>query len=750
MEIGIFHAIDRILGIYANFAAGWIGALTADLVINKPLGLSPRYIEFRRAYLYDINPVGAGALLLSIVASSLSYLGFLGTTAQILSPFVALLTAFCAAPLIAWATSGRYYLARPADDIHGVDQELRCTICENIFERADMAFCPAYAGVICSLCCTLESRCHDTCKPHGRVARQLSTLMMLVLPRRIASALDTRAGHFAGIMLACNIVIALLLSMIYHEIWHRAPAARGVVETTLWIVYLCLMLLSGIAAWLIVLAHESRRAAEAESSRQTAMLMEEIDAHGKTEIALQKAKETAEAANLAKTRYIVGISHEIRTPLNSIFGYAQLLERGSADSADHAVRVIRRSSEHLSNLIDGLLDISRIENGMLRLNRDVVQLGTFLDELVDMFRLQALAKGLEFRYDRSTALPAYVHADRKRLGQILINLLSNAIKYTETGHVALTIRYRGQIAEFEVADTGPGIDAGDRERIFEPFERGTATAVRGVPGTGLGLTITKLLAHIMGGDVQLQSSSPQGSTFLLRVLLSGIRAEITPPVQIGRICDYLGPRRRILLADDDPLHLDLVQNLLRPLGFTVFVARDGKTCLDLARQCQPDLAMIDISMPDISGWAVAQELRAGGELPHLKIMMVSANAHEYSSHIGTVHDAFVMKPVQLQQLLEQTGSLLGLKWIHQADDPENERRTPAAAPGALSSRSRHHLDDLYRLGRIGHVRGIEAKLRELELEDSANDAFAAQLRSLLLNFDLKRYMNVLETMRADA
>jgi signal transduction histidine kinase/CheY-like chemotaxis protein len=750
MEIGIFHAIDRILGLYANFAAGWIGALTADLVINKPLGLSPRYIEFRRAYLYDVNPVGAGALLLSVVASSLSYLGAFGATAEILSPFVALFTAFCAAPLIAWATAGRYYLARAADDIRSEDQELRCTMCENIFERADMAFCPAYAGVICSLCCTLESRCHDSCKPHGRLAHQLSTFIMKVLTKRLASALDTRAGHFAGIVLICNLLVGLLLSFIYNEIGHIAPAARGVAETTLWLVYLSFFLLSGIGAWLIVLAHESRRAAEAESARQTAMLMEEIDAHGRTEIALQRAKETAEAANLAKTRYIVGISHEIRTPLNSISGYAQLLERGSAESADNAVRVIRRSSEHLSNLIDGLLDISRIENGMLQLNREVVQLGVFLDELVDMFRLQALAKGLDFRYDPSTALPAYVNADRKRLGQILINLLSNAIKYTEKGHVSLAIRYRGQIAEFEVTDTGPGIEPGEREKIFEPFERGTNHVVRGTPGTGLGLTITKLLAHIMGGDVRLQSSSPAGSTFLLRVLLSGVRVEIAPAPQTGRICDYLGPRQRILLADDDPLHLDLVQNLLRPLGFTVFVARDGKTCLDLAAQCQPDLVMIDISMPDISGWVVAKELRDRGQLPGLKIMMVSANAHENASQIGIVHDAFVMKPVRLQQLLELTGSLLNLKWIYQPEPAAAVAGEVLPAGGNnLSSRSSHHLDDLYRLGRIGHVRGIEAKLRELELEDSANDAFAAQMRSLLENFDLKRYMSVLEAIRAD-
>jgi signal transduction histidine kinase/CheY-like chemotaxis protein len=757
MEIGIFHAIDRILSIYALFAAGWIGALTADLVINKPLGLSPRYIEFRRAYLYDINPVGMGALLLSIAASSLSYLGVFGSVPQILSPFVALATAFVAAPLIAWATRGRYYLARPADEVLRGAAELRCTICENIFERADVAICPAYAGPICSLCCTLESRCHDVCKPHGRVAHQLLAFLRQILPARVATALNTRAGRFTGILLLCNLCTGMLLSFIYHQFGDITPAARANVGTTLWIVYLSLLLFSGIGAWLIVLAHESRRAAEAESARQTMMLMDEIEAHGRTDAELQRAKEmaeaakeTAEAANLAKTRYIVGISHEIRTPLNSIYGYAQLLERGSVESADNAVRVIRRSSEHLSNLIDGLLDVSKIENGQLRLNRDFVQLHVFLDELVDMFRLQALAKGLDFLFDRAPNLPAYVHADQKRLGQILINLLSNAIKYTEHGSVHLTIRYRAQIAEFEIADTGPGVAHADLERIFEPFERGSQQAGLSVPGTGLGLTITKLLTHVMGGDVQVQSTSPAGSTFVLRLLLSDVRQEIAPHPHTGRIGDYMGPRKRILLADDDPLHIDLVQNLLRPLGFTVFVARDGKTCLELAAQCRPDLAMVDLSMPDLSGWTVAQTLRANSQLANLKIMIVSANAHEYSPQTGAEHDSFIMKPIQLQRLLEQVGTLLNLTWIYPSETVASPTQPGTASGGTLTCRSRHHLDDLYRLGLIGHVRGIEVKLRELELEDSANDAFAAHLRTLVSSFDLKRYMSVLETLRADA
>ncbi|HEX4377797.1 MAG TPA: ATP-binding protein [Steroidobacteraceae bacterium] len=752
MEIGIFHAIDSVLRIYANFAAGWIGALTADLVINKPWGLSPAYIEFRRAHLYDVNPVGVGAMVLGIITSSCAYMGLLGATAQILSPFVALLTAFVAAPAIAWATDGRYYLARQPDALPPHADDLRCSICENVFESNDMAMCPAYAGPICSLCCTLESRCHDSCKPHGRLANQLAALLTRTLPARVATALNTRGGHFAGIFVLCNLATGMLLSFIYHEYSDAAPAARAMVQTTLWLVYLSLLLLSGIAAWLIVLAHESRRAAEQESARQTSMLMEEIEAHGRTDAALQRAKEVAESANLAKTRYIVGLGHEIRTPLNSIFGYAQLLERGSIQNPEHGVRVIRRSAEHLSNLIDGLLDVSRIENGVLRLNRDVVPLPEFLDQLADMFRLQAMAKGLSFRYEPPAGLPPQVHTDQKRLRQILINLLSNAVKYTERGAVTLAVRYRSPIAEIEVLDTGSGIAPDDRERIFEPFERGSSEVARAVPGTGLGLTITKLLTQIMGGEIQVRSGD-NGSSFTVRLMLS----EVMEPKQIThsthRFCDYAGPRRTVLLADDDPMHLELVQNLLSPLGFGVFTARDGKTCVQLAQQCRPDLALIDVSMPDISGWDAVRQLRGCPELAAMKIMIVSANAHEYSTSAEAGHDHFVTKPIDMSLLLREIGSLLGLRWIERretADDVSSNTGIATEAAAATPDRARHHLDDLYRLGRIGHVRGIEAKLRELELEDPASEAVAAELRALVVNFDMKRYMNLLEAMRANA
>jgi len=748
MEIGIFRVINAALMIYANFAAGWIGALTADLVVNKPLGLSPPHIEFKRAYLYDINPVGVGALLLSVLASSLSFLGLFGPGAQVLSPFVGLTVAFAAAPLIAWATGGRYYLARAPSDADDGEATLRCTVCENEFEGRDVAMCPAYSGPICSLCCTLEARCRDLCKTNSRIAEQLALFVRQVLPQRLAASVSTRAGQFIGLLLLFNGAIALLLAFIYRAHGSAAPAEQAAIGTTLRVVFLSLLVLSGVAAWLIVLAHESRRAAEQESARQTAMLMEEAEAHRRTDAALQKAKEAAEAANVAKTRYIVGVSHEIRTPLNSILGYAQLLERGSGTAPENAARIIRRSSEHLSNLVDGLLDISRIENGLVRLTRDKVRLAEFLDQLVDMFRLQAAAKGIGFDYHSPANLPACVHTDKKRLRQILINLLSNAIKYTEAGHASLTVRYRSEVAEFEVTDTGFGIAPEDLERIFEPFERGGRPEVRALPGTGLGLTITRLLTQIMGGEILVRSTPGQGTTFVVRLLLSqaSLGREETRAPQLP-VRGYTGPRRRILIADDDPAHIGLLTSLLEPLDLELSTARDGRSSLELAAANTPHLAILDISMPDMTGWEVARRLRAAQGAEGLKILVVSANAHEYTpggdgEHL---HDAFLVKPIDIALLLDSVGSLLGLEWLRDAGTPALE--APGVGCEQAPPGSERHLQDLYELGRIGHVRGIQAKLNQLEAESPESGALAAHLRGLVTNFDLKRYMSVVAALR---
>ncbi|WP_421793761.1 ATP-binding protein [Hydrocarboniphaga effusa] len=748
MEIGIFSVIESILVLYANFAVGWIGALTADLVVNKPLKLSPSYIEFKRAHLYDINPVGVGAMLASIVISTAAFFGLFGHLAQALAPFVGFGVAFVASPLIAWGTRGRYYLARqPAPELQEPG-ELRCSICENLFERRDMAACPAYNGYICSLCCTLEARCHDLCKDQSRFGQQIAALLRGLLPKPLQQIVRLGSiGQFLGILLLFTVAIGCLLAFIYLQYATQAPAQREVIANTLWIVFLSLLIVSGVASWLLVLAHESRNSAVIESTRQTAMLMEEIEAHERTDAALQKAKEVAEAANEAKSRYVIGISHEIRSPLNSIFGYAQLLEREPKHPPENAIRVIRRSAEHLSNLVDGLLDISKIESGMIRLSRDKIRLHELLDQLVDMFRVQAAAKGIEFRYERAPNLPKLVHADQKRLRQVLINLLSNAIKFTGEGHAALAVRYRNQVAEFEISDTGIGIRLQDMESIFKPFERGGMPGARAVPGAGLGLTITKVLVQIMGGEIVVRSTPGAGSTFTVRLLLSETSETRDDRRPRHRISGYAGERKRVLIADDDPAHVELVEALLKPLGFELMTARDGEMALEIASRTEPDLITLDVTMPGLSGWQVAERLRAQGRR-ELKILMVSANAHDLQSDIASagLHDFFLTKPFDVEVLLERVGSLLRLQWQYEA--LPSELAPPPADGLDVPVSLRPHLDALRQLGRIGHVRGIQARLRDLESQHAEGRAFIARLREAVTRFDLPSYLRMLESARS--
>jgi signal transduction histidine kinase/ActR/RegA family two-component response regulator len=560
------------------------------------------------------------------------------------------------------------------------------------------------------------------------------------LPASLRAFADSSPGRFIGVTALFVAISGALLSIIGMEFTALEPGARRVVMITLWQVFLALALLSGIAAWLLVRAHDRQRAAECETERNIAMLVAEIAAHTRTDGALAKARDAAEAANLAKSRYLIGVSHEIRSPLNAIYGYAQLLERAGMIDAAEAGRVIRSASEHLTNLVDGLLDISRIESGVLKLSREIVPLPALLEQLADMFRPQAQAKGIGFRYDAPANLPAFVRTDEKRLRQILINLLSNAVKYTAHGEAALTVRYRGLIAEFIVSDTGVGIAPHDLERIFEPFERGVGGSTNGQPGTGLGLAITRVLAQVMGGDVSVASEVGKGSAFTLRLMLAAPTEAPPATARLRPVSGYAGRRRTILVIDDDPAQLAVLQGLLRPLGFTVYAASNGIAGLDLAAHCDPDLVLLDIQMPGMTGWAVAAELRARfGE--RLKIVMVSANSHEFATggDGNADHDGFVLKPVDLDALLDVVATRLGLVWDSAAP--------PAPVPALLFvplAGATGQIAELMRLGKLGHVRGIETGLAALERDFPGSAALVSQLRQKVRDFDLKAYLKLLE------
>ncbi|WP_022724310.1 ATP-binding protein [Rhodopseudomonas sp. B29] len=744
MEIGVYKALEHTLALYSNIAIAWVGALVSDLVVNRPLGLRPRHMEFKRAHLYDINPVGVGSMTIATVLSITAFYGVFGPVAKALSPFVALLAAFAAAPAIAWATGGKFYIARkPKRSWQGMPA-IKCCICEHSFEPEDMAACPAYSGPICSLCCSLDARCHDLCKPHARIDAQLTETLGKVLPPRLYALINSQVGHYLSVFVVSSGLIALLLTMIYLQASSGPDARQIELAEILWKLFFALTIIIGVVSWLFVLARQSRQAAEAETRRQTVLLMQEIDAHRQTDAELQRAKEVAESANLAKSRYVVGLSHELRSPLNAISGYAQLLEQDNSLPARprDQIRLMRRSADHLSGLIDGLLDISKIEAGRLYLSRDEVRFGEFLDQLVGMFRLQAAAKDVDFVFKRPQYLPPVVYADEKRLRQVLINLLSNAIKFTQSGSVQFIVHYRNPVAELEVRDTGPGILPDDLERIFAPFERGALGVSQPHTGTGLGLTISKLLSGVMGGDLTVKSTPGQGSTFKVKLLLS----EVTNPTRTrtirAPIQGYHGARKTILVTDDDPAQRDLLQEVLSPLGFIVLSATDGHACVDLAEHCQPDLFLLDISMPGMDGWTVAETLRTNGH-HHARILMLSASAIE--SHGAPLaqpfHDGYLMKPVDIPRLLELIGQLLRIDWIH-----KSEATTANGSAGELHSPPMQHVEELLELGKIGYIRGIESKLDQITTDYPESAAFVAQLRSLVEAFDLDQYMKTLNAL----
>ncbi|TQV70132.1 response regulator [Exilibacterium tricleocarpae] len=766
MELGIYRALENILGMFAIIAISWLGSLSADLMINKKFGLSPALLEFKRAHLYDINPVGVGSMAAASGLGLLCYLGAFGTTSQALAHFITLAVTFVMVPLIALLTGGRYYIARsPAPDCDNTDTR-QCCICENHFEQEDISQCPAYRGPICSLCCSLDARCRDSCKPHGRFSNQIAQLLQRLLPRRAVTAIDSRLGHFLAILSMICLLNGALLALVYYHINPQQQAFAGLLADLLWTLFFVLMIVSGVLAWLFLLAHESRVVAQDESNRQNRLLVREIEAHRKTDRELQRAKDFAEAANQAKSRYLTGISHELRTPLQSILGYAQLLGRDNAIPAARrdAIDVIRRSGEHLADLIEGLLDISKIEAGRLDIHRDQVDLHALLAQLVQMFRLQAQAKSIVFKDNIGSgstgnqgapALPRFVIADEKRLRQVLINLLSNAVKYTCRGSVEFAVRYRSHVAEFTVTDTGVGIAAEDLQRVFNPFERVRKPGVPHVPGTGLGLTIVRLLAEIMGGDIAVESTPGTGSRFTLMLMLSPVAAPRIPaPVQ-NPVTGYAGPLRNIAVVDDEPTHRGLINDLLTPLGFGVTEACDAEACLDLLRQCPPDLFLIDVSMPGISGITLAGQLRQRGV--KAPVVMISADAQERHNSLaagdpgsdasGTHHDAYLVKPIKLQHLLDTLADLLRLTWTY--DDRRPLRIDPVPVPvaggGAIRVPNHPSFAKLRDFAEIGYRKGFKEQLALIENMQLGEPALIDRLQHLAQHIQFDKIVQLLET-----
>lgn len=478
---------------------------------------------------------------------------------------------------------------------------------------------------------------------------------------------------------------------------------------------------------------------------------------------LKVAKEAADSANQAKSEFLANMSHELRTPLNGILGYAQILNRSNTwgNKEKKGIEIIYQCGSHLLTLINDVLDLSKIEARKLELYPKALHLPSFLQGVVEICRIRAEQKGLEFIYTVDTKLPEGIEADEKRLRQVLINLLGNAIKFTDQGLVTFKIKTLTNSAlstqnlaliklRFQIEDTGVGVAPEQIETIFKPFEQ-VGSSVRTNEGTGLGLSISSKIVNLMNSQIQVESQLGVGSKFFFDVNLPVAPNWVKDTMSYSQqnIIGYEGEPRTILVIDDRWENRAVIVHLLEPIGFELHEAENGKQGMEKAESVKPDIIITDLVMPVMDGFEMLCQIRNIENLKHLKIIVSSASVSDIDKNrsLDAGGDDFLAKPVQIDDLLKIIQNHLSLNWKYEKSENlsiQNEMNTNDSQDLVSNVLHKHQIQHLLNLVQRGLVKKFTNEIKQMEIKHPQYKPFLLKLLQLSENFEFEKLEILLE------
>ncbi|MES9903125.1 MAG: ATP-binding protein [Sedimenticola sp.] len=484
--------------------------------------------------------------------------------------------------------------------------------------------------------------------------------------------------------------------------------------------------------------------------------IQDISSLKEKEEELQRAKEAAENASKAKSLFLANMSHELRTPLNAVLGFSELmsLDRGLNSEHKSNLDIIHRSGKHLLQLINDVLDMSKIEAGKTDLEVEDIDLGVLLRDVTDMVRVRAVQKGLQLLLDQTSDFPRFVRGDGPKIRQILINLLSNAVKFTDQGGVTLRLETQNRNPDWitlrgEVQDTGRGIEPVDIERIFQPFEQLTSAIEQ--KGTGLGLAITRQFTELMGGKVSAASRPGKGSTFYFSIRVEPGNPDQIHPVEekeAGKVIGLEDPSQewRILIAEDQLENQLLLQQLLEKAGFQVCIAKDGVETVKLFEEWHPHFIWMDRRMPRMDGLEATIKIHGlpGGKEVKIAALTASVFKEQKDELMGAGSDDFVRKPYRSKEIFDCMAQHLDLKYIY--DDEGGADETEIGLPSSITQEAvatlpPDLLEDLRSAATILDIKEIRMVLERVADKDPA---IAASLNRLVNDYNFQSIINLLD------